>query len=71
MYVYLFLVIGVFWSPNLRYHNSFVNTKRESARKGDAVKFKHSQSEIDYIIKHVSGIIQNIFSMDEMLSIDW
>ncbi|CEJ00001.1 hypothetical protein RMCBS344292_14071 [Rhizopus microsporus] len=49
----------------------FINTKRESIRKSNNVKFKYTQSEIDYIIKHVSGIVQNIFSMDHILSTDW
>lgn len=52
-------------------HHSFINIKRESVRKSNYVKFKHTQSEIDYIIKHVSGILQNIFSMDRILSTDW
>ncbi|KAG1057085.1 hypothetical protein G6F43_001058 [Rhizopus delemar] len=49
----------------------FINIKRESIRDSNNVKFKYAQSEIDYIIKHVSGILQNIFSMDHRLSIDW
>ncbi|KAI8356767.1 hypothetical protein EDC96DRAFT_483976 [Choanephora cucurbitarum] len=49
----------------------FINTKRKPVRDSSNVKFKYVQSEIDYIMKHVSGILQNIFSMDSILSTGW
>ncbi|CAO3677137.1 unnamed protein product [Rhizopus stolonifer] len=42
-----------------------------SVRARDDIKFKYSQSEIDYIVKYVSCLLQNMFSMDDPLSIDW
>ncbi|CAO3656087.1 unnamed protein product [Mucor hiemalis] len=42
----------------------FINTKREPVRKSNNVKFKYTQSEKDYITKH-------IFLMDHLLSTDW
>ncbi|KAG1039035.1 hypothetical protein G6F43_012592 [Rhizopus delemar] len=49
----------------------FINVKKQSVRARDDIKFKYSQSEIDYIVKYASCLLQNVFSMDDPLSIDW
>ncbi|KAI7861235.1 hypothetical protein BDF14DRAFT_1962487 [Spinellus fusiger] len=49
----------------------FINTKKNSVRGRDNIKYKYSQSETDYIVKHVSCLLQNMFSVDDFLSIDW
>ncbi|KAI7894968.1 uncharacterized protein EV154DRAFT_496606 [Mucor mucedo] len=44
----------------------------ESTRKtGRSVRYKYKQSEIDFIIKFVSVLIQNTFSSSNRISIDW
>ncbi|CAO3611251.1 unnamed protein product [Mucor hiemalis] len=48
----------------------FLSTKH-SIRASEDIKYRYAQSEIDYIVKHVSSILQNIFAMDDRLSIDW
>jgi hypothetical protein len=45
--------------------------KHPSSVRADNTKFKYLPSEIDYIVKHVSTLLQNMFSMDDNLSIDW
>ncbi|KAG1473832.1 hypothetical protein G6F56_000716 [Rhizopus delemar] len=45
---------------------------KESTRKtGISVRYKHNQSEIDFIIKFASVLIQNAFSSSNRISIDW
>ncbi|KAI8364909.1 hypothetical protein BD560DRAFT_332919, partial [Blakeslea trispora] len=49
----------------------FLFNKESTRKAGRAVKYRYHQSEIDFIIKFASVLVQNTFASSEQISIDW
>lgn len=49
----------------------FLFNKESNRKAGRAVKYKYHQSEIDFIIKFASVLVQNTSASNNQVSIDW